>query len=193
VPGYAPGMAFARSREAFAGIEEWLEGPQAAGLEHAELEEQLAARGRELLRLQLQDHLDARAAGEQRRGQVTGPDGSARPRAERGHRRALSTVFGPVTVSRIAYRAPGAPSVHPADAELNLPPGKHSHGLRRLAAAAAVRGSFGQACAQVTAQTGPKLGRRQCEELIRQAARDFAGFYAARWPGAAPGGVLALS
>jgi hypothetical protein len=193
VPGYAPGMAFARSREAFAGIEEWLEGPEAAGLEHAELEERLAARGRELLRLQLQDHLDARAAREQRRGQVTGPDGSARPRAERGRRRALSTVFGPVTVSRIAYRAPGAPSVHPADAELNLPPGKHSHGLRRLAAAAAVRGSFGQACAQVTAQTGPKLGRRQCEELIRQAARDFAGFHAARCPGAAPGGVLALS
>ncbi len=36
MPGYAPGMAFARSREAFAGIEEWLEGPEAAGLEHAE-------------------------------------------------------------------------------------------------------------------------------------------------------------
>jgi hypothetical protein len=193
VPGYAPEMAFARSREAFAGIEEWLEGPEAAGLEHAELEEQLAARGRALLRLQLQDHLDARAAGEQRRGQVTGPEGAARPRAERGHCRALSTVFGQVTVSRIAYRAPGAPSVHPADAELNLPPGKHSHGLRRLAAAAAVRGSFGQACAQVTGQTGSKLGRRQCEELIRQAARDFGGFYAARRPGAAPGGVLALS
>ena len=197
MPGYAPGMAFARSREAFAGIEEWLEGPQAAGLEHAELEEQLAARGRELLRLQLQDHLDARAAGEQRRGQVTGPDGSARPRAERGHRRALSTVFGPVTVSRIAYRAPGAPSVHPADAELNLPPGKHSHGLRRLAAAAAVRGSFGQACALVTGQTGARLGKRQCEELIRLAARDFAGFYASSRhrppPGAAPGDVLALS
>jgi hypothetical protein len=196
VPGYAPEASFACSREAFAGIEEWLGSPGAAGLEHAELEEQLAARGRELQRLLLQEHLDLRAAGERRRERVTGPDGAARPRAERGRARALSTVFGQVRVSRIAYRAPGAPSVHPADAELNLPPGKHSHGLRRLAAAAAVRGSFGQACAQVTGQTGARLGKRQCEELIRLAARDFAGFYASGHrppPGAAPADVLALS
>jgi hypothetical protein len=195
--GYAPGAAFVCSREEFAGIERWLASPEAAGLEHAELEEQLAARGRELQRLQLQEHLDLRAAREQRRDRVTGPDLVARKRAERGHSRALSTVFGQVTVSRIAYRAPGAPNVHPADAELNLPPGKHSHGLRRLAAAAAARGSFGQACAQVTLQTGSKLGRRQCEELARQAACDFAGFYASRErrppPGAVPGDVLALS
>jgi hypothetical protein len=36
--------------------EEWLSGPVAAGLTHAELEEQLGARGRELLRRLHQDH-----------------------------------------------------------------------------------------------------------------------------------------
>src|SRR5579863_5608080 len=123
VPGYAAEEAFARSREAFAELERWLEGPEAAGLAHAELEDQIGERGRELQRLQFQAHLDLRAAREVRRHDVTGPDGSARPRAERGRTRRLSSVFGPVIVSRIAYRAPGMPDVHPADAELNLPPG----------------------------------------------------------------------
>jgi hypothetical protein len=196
--GYAErsGDEFARSGEVFAAIGGWLAGPEAAGLEHAELEEQLQARGRELLRRLLQDHLDARAAREQRREQVTGPDGVARTRAETGHSRLLSSVFGPVEVSRIAYRAPGARNVHVADAELNLPPGRHSHGLSRLVASAAARGSFEQACAGIVRQTGSKLGKRQCQQLARQAAADFEDFYASSRrppPGAAPGEVLALS
>jgi hypothetical protein len=192
--GYAQEAAFARSREAFAQAEGWLAGAEAAGLDHAALEEQLAARGREIQRRLLQDHLDARAAREPRRAQVTGPDGITRRRAERGHARPLSSVFGPVTVTRIAYRAPGAPSAHPADAELSLPPGRHSHGLAKLAASAAARGSLAQACAEVRARTGCALGTRQCQQLTRAAAADFADFYATRRPPpAGPGQVLVLS
>jgi hypothetical protein len=51
---------------------------------HAELEEQAGARGRELTRLLYQDHLDLRAAREERRGDVTGPDGIRRTRVEKG-------------------------------------------------------------------------------------------------------------
>src|SRR5438876_4457643 len=162
--GYAQEMAFARSREAFAQAGGWLAGPEAAGLEHAVLEEELQVRGREIARLLLQDHLDARAAGEPRRVQVTGPDGVIRRRAEPGHARPLSSVLGPVTVTRIAYRAPGAPNVHPADAGLNLPPGRHSHGLCKMVAAAAARGSLAAACAEVRARTGCALGTRQCQQ-----------------------------
>lgn len=191
---YAAETVLARSREVFAELEEWLAGPQTAGLEHGELEEQLSGRSRELTRLMLQEHLDWRAAREQRREQVAGPDGITRGRAERGHARALSTLFGPVTVTRIAYRAPGAPNVHPADEQLNLPRGRHSHALARIAAEEVIRGSFAQACAHVKAQTGSKLGKRQCEQLIRAAAADFGIFYAARQPPAAgPGDVLVLS
>jgi|HubBroStandDraft_5_1064220.scaffolds.fasta_scaffold56420_1 hypothetical protein len=192
---YAPDAAFARSREAFAQIEGWLDGAEAARLEHGVLEEDLEARGREVLRLLLQDHLDLRAAREQRQAGVTGPDGAARTRAEAGHTRPLATVFGPVTVSRIAYRAPGAPNVHRADAELNLPRGKHSHGLRRKAASLAARGSFGQVCAEVTSVTGSRLGKRQAQELTRQAAADFEDFYAGHRPppDSRPGDVLVLS
>ena len=41
---------------------------------------------------------------------VTGEDGIARTRAEKGRSRPLVTKFGQVTVSRIAYRAPGVPT-----------------------------------------------------------------------------------
>jgi hypothetical protein len=191
---YAPGEVFAGSREAFAQTEEWLAGPEAAGLPLAGLEDQLAARGREIQRRLLQDHLDARAAAEPRLARVTGPDGAVRTRSETGHGRALASVFGPVVVSRIAYRAPGVPNVHLLDAELSLLPGKHSPGLARMTAAGAVRGALEQACGQVRGRTGCKLGTRQAQQLVRAAAADFDGFYAARpAPAAGPGEVVVLS
>jgi hypothetical protein len=187
--------SFERSREAFGQVQEWLAGPEAAVLDHAAVEEELAARGREVQRLLLQDHLDARAAAEPRLAQVSGPDGVTRTRAERGHARSLASVFGPVRVTRIAYRAPGSPNVHPADGQLNMPAGKHSHGLAKMTAAAAAGGSLERACVQVRARTGCALGRRQAQQLARAAAADFEDFYASRRrpPGAGPGDVLVLS
>jgi hypothetical protein len=84
---------------------------------------------------------------------------------EAGHRRALGTVFGQVEVERLAYRRKGHAKLHPADATLNLPPGKHSHGLRRLAAIEATRGSFDQAVEAVQRSCGQQLGKRQIEDL----------------------------
>jgi len=192
--GYAQETAFARSRVVFARAEEWLAGPGAAGLGHAALEEELQVRGQQIARQLLQDFLDARAAAEPRREQVTGPDGVCRRRAERGHARMLASVLGPVTVRRIGYRAPGARNVYPADAELDLPAGRHSHGLAKMTVCEAARGSLEQACGQVRSRTGCKLGTRQCQELVRAAAADFAGFYAARpRPAPGPGQVLVLS
>lgn len=129
------------------------------GLTHAELEEQLDERGRELLRQLHQDHLDLRAAREDRRTGLTGAEGITRTRVETSHRRQLVTVFGQVTVTRMAYRAPGAANLHPADAELNLPEEKHSHGLRKLAAIESARGSFGSAAA---AWPAPRRGHSLC-------------------------------
>jgi hypothetical protein len=143
---------------------------------HAAREEELGSRGRELTRQLFQDHLDLRAAREERLEEVAGADGVARTRAEPGHTRALATVFGVVTVTRIAYRVPGAANLYPVDAALNLPAGKHSHGLRKLAASEAARGSFeatGQAIGQVT---GTGLGKRQAEQLARAAAADVDAF-----------------
>ena len=172
--------AFAASRERFETVASWLGGAEASGLEHAELEDRLDVEARELFRRMFQDHLDLRAHNEARLGDVVDADGVARPCVESGHRRGLCTIFGAVVVSRRAYRHRGHTNLHPADGALNLPVERHSHGLRRLAAIEASRGSFDAAVEAVGRATGQTLGKRQVEELTLAAADDFNDFYATR-------------
>jgi hypothetical protein len=178
--------AFTQARGLFEETLGWLAGSAAVALEHGELEDQLGEQGRELVRLMFQGQLDLRAVREQRRRDVTGPEGAPRTRAENDHGRPLTTVFGEVTVSRIAYRASGVPNVHVLDEELNLPEEKHSHGLRRLAAIEAPRGSYEDAAAALTRAAGAAIGKRQVEELAMRAAADVDAFYAWRRPDPAP-------
>ena len=180
----APGDAFTGSRACFEDLLGWLEGAQAAGLTHAELEEQLDRRGRELLRRMYQGQLDLRALREQP-VEVTDADGVRHGAVEADHRRPLSTLFGTVQVSRWAYRRRGHANLYPADAALNLPAEQHSHGVRRVAATEAIRGSFQEAAAALGRRTGTPHGKRQTEALTARAAADVADFYATRRPPAA--------
>ena len=186
---YAQGAAaapFARSQEMFSSVAAELESAETGRCSHGELEDLLSRRSRELMRMMMQDHLDLRAAREQRREEVAGADGVRRTRVEKGHQRELVTVFGPVTVTRMAYRAPEAANLYPADGVLNLPEEKHSHGLRQLAAVESTRGSFAQAAAAVERSTRIRVGKRQVEQLAQAAAADVDSFYAARRPGPRP-------
>jgi hypothetical protein len=166
-------------RACFEEIVSWLEGTGAASLTHAELEDDLDRRGRELLRRLLQDHLDLRAQREQRM-LVVDADGIPHGSVETGHTRALATIFGTVAVERLAYRHRGSPNLHPADASLNLPEERYSHGLRRLAALESTRGSFEDATEAIDRSTGVSVGKRQAEELTAKAAADIEDFYATR-------------
>src|SRR5674476_441655 len=156
----AQGAKFTGSRDRFETVLAWLEGGKAATL--------------------LQDHLDLRAHNEPRIGHVNDARGVPRPSAETGHTRTLATVFGQVDVERIAYRRRGNANLYPADAVLNLPEEKHSHGLRQLAAIEASRGSFDTAVEAIERSTGQQLGKRQVEDLAGRAAVDFDTFYAQR-------------
>jgi hypothetical protein len=51
--------------------------------------------------------------------------------------------------TRIAYRGTGVVDLHVADAVLNMPAGMHSHGIAKLAAIEAARGSFAEATGRV--------------------------------------------
>src|ERR1035441_8265619 len=163
--GYVPAQdeAFAESGKCFGELEDWLASEEAAGLQHAELEEQLDVRGRELQRRLFQDRLDLTAAQEERRHDVTGGDGVVRNRPETGRS-----------------------NVHPLDAALNLPEEKHSHGLRRLAAIEAARSSMEAAGAAVTRAAGVTIGKRQLEELARRCAAHVEAFYLQRAVSPAP-------
>ena len=180
-PGARPPAGFERSVALFARLVEWAAGEQALGLEHSQLEARLAVDGRELARQVLQDQLDLRAVREQRPdAAVVGSDGMPRRSVERGHERDLHTVLGEVHVTRLAYRALGSENLYPADAQLNLPPVRHSHGIRRLAALEAPRSSFEDAQAAIVRHTGQQIGTRQLRELTLTAAQDVDAFYAQR-------------
>ncbi|MBK5221545.1 MAG: ISKra4 family transposase [Acidimicrobiia bacterium] len=185
---------FARSRDRFEEVVGFLDGEGAAGLTHAELEDRLDTDGRELLRLLFQDHLDLRSRREEPLEEVVGADGVVRCYSEAGHARTLETVFGEVTVTRMAYRRKGQANLHPADGALNLPGERYSHGLRRLSAVEASRGSFDEAVEAVDRASGGHVPKRQAEQLARRAAVDFDAFYAQRPLEAAdPGDVLVIS
>lgn len=169
--------AFCVSREAYRVLEASMTSPRARAMRHEELEEHLAEAGREFLRVMFQSHLRLRALTEPRAAQVADREGIGRNWIERGRSRELATLFGPVTVARIAYRGQYVPNLYVQDAVLNLPAGRHSHGVKKLAAACAARGSFQDAAEQVRAVTGAPIGKRQVEELAADAARDIEAFY----------------
>ena len=171
-----------------------LTGPQATGLSFDEIEQQIMVRGRELLRLVTQHVMDARAAGEPRLAQVTGADGVPRTRAERGHARTVVTWFGPVVIRRMAYRAPGAANLHPADVALNLPVRQYSWQVQQAAVRYALAGSYEQAQLWLQDLTGVSVGTQQLEQILTEAARDAPGFYPSRPAAAVPAGLpLAIS
>lgn len=185
--------AFAASRAGFEGLASWLGGAEADALEHGELERRIDDDGRKVLCQLFQDHLDLRADRE-RRADVVDADGDAHTRVGAGHERGLATVFGEVTVRRLAYRRPGHANLHPADGALNLPAERHSHGLRRLAAVESSRGSFDEAAQAVERATGTRVGRRQVEQLAARAAADVDSFYeAVEREGAEDDDVLVIS
>ena len=94
--------------------------------------------------------------------------------------RPLSSIFGTVSVTRLAYRHRGHANLYPADGQLNLAVERHSHGLRRLAAIEGARGSFEEASDAIGRTTGHRVAKRQVEALTMGAAADVEDFYAQR-------------
>ncbi|MGH3624838.1 MAG: hypothetical protein ACRDQ5_24120 [Sciscionella sp.] len=179
--------AFARSFEVFTSIVTELEAEESEAWTHATLEDHLSERSQELMRQLYQDRFDSQTLREQHRTDIVGADQVARTRVERGHQRALTTVFGEVTVTRKAYRAPKTVNLYPAEEVLNLPEGKHCDGLAKLAVIESVRGSCDAAIEAITRATGIALGTPQLLALAARAAIDVPAFYAPRRPPTEPG------
>jgi hypothetical protein len=185
---------FSAAGALFGGIVAFLDGAEAAGCTHEELEVRLEVAGRELICQLLQDHLDVRAAREARADAVIDAEGVCHNAVEAGHCRGLETIFGQVTVTRLAYRAKQTENLYLQDGALNLPGERHSHGLRERCAIEAARGSFEEAQAAIVRATGQRLGKRQLEELARRGAVDVDSFYAQMdRPGAEDGDVVVIS
>lgn len=156
--------------------------PATATATLAHLEQLVQDRGQELLRMTLQHTLDLHAATEARLTKVTDAQGIPRPRSETGHTRTLVSTFGPLTVTRRAYRAPAQPNLYPREAVLNLPNRRHTWAVQATAIGFALETSYEQARQWLTDHTGARTGKRQIEQIVTEATRDIAAFHQARPP-----------
>ena len=143
-------------------------------------EKVLGDEGRELQRLLLQAAFDLDAAREERAAQVTSAAGIRHGSVEDGHGRGVASVFGPVRVTRMAYRSRREPNLYPADARQALPGDPYSLGMRELAAFHLAAGGFGQAQEVIEARTGVKIGRAQLAGLAEDLAAWTGDFYEER-------------
>jgi hypothetical protein len=172
----------AACRTQYSALEQSLSLMAVEGVEHGKLEEHLHREGAELMRSLLQAYLDYRCEKEEKRDDVKGADGVARTQRRSNKKKSLETIFGEVVIRRIEYSSKysGVPSLHLADAELNVSSDKFSDGLRRLAVEESSKVSFDEASSTILRVTNGKVAKRQCEELTVKVAQDFDDFYAQR-------------
>jgi hypothetical protein len=174
--------AAARGRDVFRDLERWLSSAACHQLGVSAVERETARRGRELLRLQLQAHIHGRGTGDLGPAlQVSVEDAfPVRYTLRRIHTRRLVTLFGTVSVSRMAYGTRGQPSIHPLDAQLQLPARLYSYEIQRRLVKAAVQGPFDEALEVLADTTGIAAPKRSAEQIVLAASVDFDSFYAQR-------------
>ncbi len=172
--------ALAAPAEQFAGLAAWAAG-EARFCDHGEREKVIGEEGRELQRLVLQASFDVDAAREERpAGPVISAAGIRHGIVEAGHGRGVTSVFGPVRVTRMACRNRREPNLYPAGARQVLPGDPYSLGMRALAAFHLAGGGFGQAQEVIEARTGVTVGRAQLTGLAEDLAAWTDDFYAGR-------------
>jgi hypothetical protein len=171
--------ALAAPAEQFAGLAAWA-AEESRYLDHGEREKVIGQEGRELQRRLLQAAFDIDSAREERAAQVTSAAGIGHGTVEAGHGRGVTSVFGPVRVTRLAYRNRREPNLYPADARQVLPGDPYSLGMRSLAAFHLAAGGFGQAQEVIEARTGVTVGRAQLTGLAEDLAAWTGDFYAGR-------------
>ena len=172
--------ALAAPAEQFAGLAAWAAG-EARFCDHGEREKVIGEEGRELQRLVLQASFDVDAAREERPAEpVISAAGIRHGIVEAGHGRGVTSVFGPVRVTRMACRNRREPNLYPADARQVLCDDPYSLGMRSLAAFHLAGGGFGQAQEVIEARTGVTVGRAQLTGLAGDLAAWTDDFYAER-------------
>jgi hypothetical protein len=175
----------------FALLQSWLASSSALQLPLHAVEAQQSDKGREVLRLLLQSHLQQRGDG----------DVGSALLVQAGHEqllyahrrlgtRSLTTVFGAVEVTRVGYARPGAPSIFPLDQALCLPARSFSYELQRRLVKAAVQNPFLASVETIAELTGVLVSKRSLEEILPDAAQDFDAFYQQRPPDTATGSIL---
>ena len=172
------------ARHKFNSIEKWLYSEQAGlmSLRDVELGEEI--RGRELLRLLLQAHMEARGSGDVGSCIEVFEDGDpATPMLythKRIHDRSVVTIFGEICLSRIGYSVRGKTSIHPLDEQLQLPARLYSYEVQRRLVKKAIQGPFDEAIEVLREAMGIAMPKATAEQIVMDAGKDFDSFYQCR-------------
>jgi hypothetical protein len=183
-------FTFLQAQEAARHLQGWLTSEEALALPLNAVECETERRGREILRLMLQAHLDARGTGDvgpalQRLTPPAQADGGRATAPlilshRRIHEREVVTIVGSVAIHRTGYGAAGLDSVHPLDESAALPAHSHSYELQRRLVQGAIQGPFEEAIERVQEATGVNVPKRSAEQIVGEAASDIDAFYATR-------------
>lgn len=169
------------ARGALGDLERSLEGARWRRTGLSQLERESVEKSRQIARLSLQAHLRDRGDGDVGDALVVeGSDGPLRLAYKKRHTRRIVSLVGELTITRVGYAAPGHPSIHPLDAELQLPARSFSYEVQRQLARAAVCGPFDEAVHMVAELTGVTVPKRSAEQIVLGAAADVDGFYEGR-------------
>lgn len=171
-------VSYAAGREYFEKTVSFLESNEGNLMNISELERELQKRAQEQMRLLIQEHVKRRGPGKCLQ-LVKGSDDVDRPH-ERSHERKVETIFGTIEDDRTGYGMDGVKSLHPLDAELNIPPEKYTLEVRRRVAEEVAKNSFDETIETIAKSTGAHVPKRQAEELAQRAAQDFDSFYESR-------------
>ena len=153
---------------------------EAAGADHGEREKVIGEAGRELQRRLLEASLTIDGAREERVSHLMSAAGIRHGSVEKGHDRGVVSVFGPVRVTRLAYRNRREANLYPADARWMLPDDPYTLGMRALAAFHLAGGGYGQAQEIIADRTGITVGRAQLAGLAKDLAAWTDDFYQER-------------
>ncbi len=176
----APAL-FAEADAQYSAMKAALTTPEFEETTEAEAERWLMVEQRELMRRLHQAFMTLR--GQARAEEpVVGVEGETRTYMREGMSRNVESIFGTVKAERTGYAGRDLSTLHPVDAALNLPKRKYSLEVERQVSKAAARMSFDEALEQVGSLTGAHVPKRQAEQIVQRAARDFEAFYASAAP-----------
>lgn len=143
-----------------------------------DVEEEIYTKMQELGRRLIQEHIDARGAGDV--GKAIVREDGKRLSHKRVGTRHLETLFGEVEVDRVGYSHRGESSIFPKDTQMSLPRKVYSYPVQQKVCREAIRGSYDEIDETLSEYTGAHVPKRQSLEIVKAVAEDFDAFYMER-------------
>jgi hypothetical protein len=170
------------ARREFTRVEEWIFSEEAMKRSEHDIEEELFERSREINRKMLEAHMRARGQGNVGKAieVVDEKDEPIVHTHRRVQERHVSTLFGEISIERLAYHHPGEESIRPLDEQAQLPARSFSYAVQSMLVRRAAQSPFDEAVEATEKLTGLSISKRSAAEIAQDAATDFDTFYEQR-------------